>query len=511
MKGLHPVTLKRLKAFRNIKRSWVSLWLLLAIYTVSLLSNLVANDRPLLVHANDQWYAPAFFYVTEDEFLKNGRSTRPDYKAIDKDETFSGRMIWPPIPYGPNEGIRTEDIAQRPTVNVHLRSTEQVARVDISPAGKILRARNADWLGEIGSSPLNLLDLLPDETMAAVEARFLNQKGREYRGETTLNGVAVAVQLSPYSPRPRNPRTVRITLREILENPVNERFKVTQSTPTLPANLNTDQTATLQTSIEELLDRGVGQSEVQLATGLKASLVMDTVSFPYRPVKGHIFGLDSSGRDVLVRVLYATRIALNFGFALVLSTMLLGVIIGSLQGFFGGWIDLTGQRIIEVWEALPFLYIMMLLGSVMGQSFWLLFIVYSVFGWIGISYYMRAEFLRLRSMPYIDSVRVMGLPAWKIMLRHILPNSLVPVITFVPFALVGAISSLTALDFLGFGLPTPTPSWGELFAQAQEFYYAWWLAFFPFLVLFSLILLSTFIGEGIREAYDPRRSIKWEG
>jgi len=191
--------------------------------------------------------------------------------------------------------------------------------------------------------------------------------------------------------------------------------------------------------------------------------------------------------------------------------MIVGVFVGALQGFYGGKVDLAGQRIIEIWEALPFLYIMMLLGSVLGTSFGLLFCVYAVFNWIGISYYMRAEFLRLRSMPFIDAVRVMGLPSRKIIFRHILPSSLVPIVTFFPFSLVGAIGALTSLDFLGFGLPPPTPSWGELLAQAQEFQFAWWLVFFPGAALFVLVLLGVFIGEGVREAYDPRRAVQWEG
>jgi microcin C transport system permease protein len=181
-----------------------------------------------------------------------------------------------------------------------------------------------------------------------------------------------------------------------------------------------------------------------------------------------------------------------------------------LQGYIGGKFDLRGQRGIEIWEALPFLYVMILMGSVFGPSFELLLIIYALFSWIGISYYMRGEFLKLRKQPFVEAAHCLGLSSARIMGRHILPNALVPVITFFPFSLVSAIGALSALDYLGFGLPPPTPSWGELFAQAQEFRYAWWLVLYPFLALFLVGLLGVFVGEGIRAAFDPRANTRYE-
>ncbi|MBH66972.1 MAG: ABC transporter permease [Rhodospirillaceae bacterium] len=215
-------------------------------------------------------------------------------------------------------------------------------------------------------------------------------------------------------------------------------------------------------------------------------------------------GLDSSGRDVFVRIVYALRTSLNFGFLLVCSTMALGIIFGSLQGYFGGKIDLFGQRLIEIWESLPFIYVLILIGSIYGRSFIILLLIYGIFNWIGISYYMRAEFFRLRKLPFVESALCLGLSNFKIIFRHILPNGLVPIITFFPFYLVGAIGLLAALDFLGFGMPPPTPSWGELLGQAQEFRYAWWLILYPSSALFVVVLLGVFIGEGARSALDPR-------
>ncbi len=190
---------------------------------------------------------------------------------------------------------------------------------------------------------------------------------------------------------------------------------------------------------------------------------------------------------------------------LVGCSMLIGVMAGAVQGYYAGKLDITAQRLIEIWSALPFLYVMILMGSIYGRSFTLLLICYGLFNWVGISYYIRAEFLSLRKRPFVEAAKCMGVPSLKIIYKHILPNALVPVITFFPFFLVGAIGSLAALDYLGFGLPPPTPSWGELLFQAQQYRWAWWLILYPSLALFSVMLLGVFVGEGVRNAYDPKQ------
>ncbi|MCK4905588.1 ABC transporter permease subunit [bacterium] len=242
----------------------------------------------------------------------------------------------------------------------------------------------------------------------------------------------------------------------------------------------------------------------------KINVEKNDISWPYHPVRGHWLGIDSNGRDVLARVIYGLRISMTFGFLLVTVSMIMGTFIGAVQGYFGGKLDITGQRLIEIWSALPFLYVMILLGSIYGRSFALLLFCYGIFNWIGISYYMRGEFLRLRKQPFVDSAKCIGISPLKIIIRHILPNALTPIITFFPFYLVGAIGALAALDFLGFGLPPPTPSWGELLHQAQQFRWAWWLILYPSMVLFIVMLLGIFIGEGVRDAFDPRPYSKME-
>ncbi|NQZ68222.1 MAG: ABC transporter permease subunit, partial [Lentisphaeria bacterium] len=245
-----------------------------------------------------------------------------------------------------------------------------------------------------------------------------------------------------------------------------------------------------------------------LSLGGKHYLVQTTkrdVIFPMSPVKDHALGLDDSGRDIGVLLLYGFQIAMTFSMILVLLSFVFGTVVGAIQGYFAGAIDITAQRFIEVWAAMPFLYIIILMGSVYGTSFGLLLFLMFIFGWVGISYYMRAEFLRLRSSTYVEAAKIMGLPTHIILFKHILPNALVPLITFFPFSLVGNISALSALDYLGFGLPAQTPSWGQLLSQAQDVPWAWWLIAYPAFALFITMLLWVFVGEGVRAAFDPKK------
>lgn len=239
-------------------------------------------------------------------------------------------------------------------------------------------------------------------------------------------------------------------------------------------------------------------------------LGLGEISFPFRPCWKHPFGIDAGGRDVFARVVHGTGIALAFGLVLAFSGMLIGLVVGAVEGYFGGKTDIACQRFTEIWSAIPFLYVMIFIGSTVGRSFPILLACYAVFNWIGVSYYMRAEFLRLRSRTFVEAAKCQGFSATRIIFGHILPNALTPMITLFPFLLMGAIGSLAALDFLGFGLPAMTPSCGELMSQAQQFRWAWWLILFPALMLFTVMLLTVFVGEGLRDAFDPRQKSKLE-
>jgi microcin C transport system permease protein len=231
---------------------------------------------------------------------------------------------------------------------------------------------------------------------------------------------------------------------------------------------------------------------------------------PTPPTWRNWLGTDDRGRDILTRLLYGYRISFSFALLITLCSMVVGVIIGALQGYLGGVFDITMQRVIEIFSTLPFLYIVIIIGSSLGTGFLVLLLIFIIFDWIGISYFIRSEFLRLREVQFVEAARALGIRDWKIMFRHILPNALTPIITFLPFNLIGAITSLSALDFLGFGLPAPTPSWGELMRQGMSNLFSYWLSLYPTLALFGVLLLIAFVGEGVRDAFDPRKYQRME-
>lgn len=233
-------------------------------------------------------------------------------------------------------------------------------------------------------------------------------------------------------------------------------------------------------------------------------------SFPFAPCWSHPFGLDTAGRDVYTLVVHGMRIGLLFGLALAFSGMFVGLVFGSIEGYFGGIVDILGQRFTEIWSAIPFIYVMIFIGQTVGRSFGMLLFCYAIFNWIGVSYYMRAEFLRLRVRMFVEAAKCQGFSARRIIFGHILPNALTPLITLFPFLLMGAIGSLAALDFLGFGLPPMTPSCGDLLKQATANPSAWWLIVFPALALFIVMLLTVLVGEGLRDAFDPRQKSRLE-
>ncbi len=219
----------------------------------------------------------------------------------------------------------------------------------------------------------------------------------------------------------------------------------------------------------------------------------------------HLMGTDTAGRDVFARLLYGTRISFFFALAVWIVTYTIGTLLGLLQGFLGGPVDLLGQRVVEVFSSIPEFYLLLMLITMLSPNVWVLIIISSIFGWVSISQYMRAEALRNRGLLYSEAARSLGASPVRVLLSHILPNSLIPLVTFSPFAIVGGVSALAALDLLGFGVPAPTPSWGELLEQARRNYQvAWWLAVFPSSFLFLTVVCFNLVGEALRAAFDPR-------
>jgi len=232
-----------------------------------------------------------------------------------------------------------------------------------------------------------------------------------------------------------------------------------------------------------------------------------TQPFPSPPSKQNWLGTDANGGDVLARILYGTRISLLFGLMLTLCSCFIGVLAGALQGYYGGKIDLWGQRFIEVWSGMPTLFLIILLSSVVQPGFWWLLAITVLFGWMSLVGVVRAEFLRTRNFDYIRAAQALGVNDRSIMLRHMLPNAMVATLTFLPFILCSSISTLTSLDFLGFGLPLGSPSLGELLLQGKNNLQAPWLGIAAFLSVAVLLSLLIFIGEAVRDAFDPNKAV----
>lgn len=230
-----------------------------------------------------------------------------------------------------------------------------------------------------------------------------------------------------------------------------------------------------------------------------------TAPNPAPPSRANWLGTDDRGRDLLAQLIYGFRVSVLFALALTLTGVVLGVLAGAVQGFFAGKTDLVMQRAIEIWGSMPELYLLIIFSAVFAPSVGLLLVLLSLFGWMGLSDYVRAEFLRNRQLDYVRAARALGVSDRVIMTRHILPNSLTPVVTFLPFRMSGAILALTSLDFLGLGVPPGTPSLGELLSQGKNNIDAWWISLSTFAVLVVTLLLLTQMGDALRDALDPRK------
>lgn len=530
----NPITRMRILRFKEIKRAYISLGILIILYMVSLCSELICNDVPLYVRFNGKSYFPAVKFYPEDLFVGNNKKTRPDYKSINNSAAFrkdaGNFMLFPLIPYSPFESIDPKSIAVSDNVTLVFTQIPRIGTVNIRRDYSVVRSASFGFFinmkdGQAKGVLLHEYYTIPEKMRQGIEKRFANENATRLISSKIMGdkGMEVVISLSTYTSRKKAPESVRLTFREagvkdqsiekIVFNkslkPVQNKIK--QNSMNIWNSLAAQDRKTLLSMVSQRFLHTIEPFILKVKNRLYSiSFEKDDIRFPFAPVKEHLMGIDGAGRDVLARILYGLRTSLTFGLLLVACSMILGIITGAVQGYYGGAIDITGQRLIEIWSALPFLYIMILMGSVYGRSFSLLLFCYGLFNWIGISYYIRAEFLRLRKKEFVEAAKCMGISSYKIIFKHILPNAMVPVITFFPFSLVGAIGALAALDYLGFGLPPPTPSWGELLFQAQQYRWAWWLILYPSLALFIVMLLGVFVGDGIRNAYDPKRCSRLE-
>lgn len=550
--NLSPITKKRLQRFRQSKIAFYSLCVLVGIYFISLCAPLIANSKPLFMKFNGEYYFPFLHSTTPQEILDAaGQRIRVNYRDFVESPAFKQNddnyAIFAPVRYSPDETVDRKDIENSRKVTVSYVADQPLARFNvISEEGewRIIRPDNCKQffptLTEVYADVFTVKGLQKDEICCIDDLLILDNNTRTALEKHLAKGskeVAYTATVKLKQPvdnithlvlsLPATDGSVRKSLRVNVRIPGDEKslyrgpslltFEkdgdeinlVKAQTPD-GQDPSPDQIAHAQKLAKENYSNPrKNANQVQEWVNSKNQTtydvrISDDANFPFHPTWAHPFGLDASGRDVFARILFATRIGLTFGLVLALTATILGIIIGAIQGYFGGAVDIVIQRFTEIWAALPFLYIMALLGNLLGRSFGLLLLVYGCFCWIGLSYYMRAEFLRLRNRPFVAAARCMGLSNTRIIFNHILPNALTPVITLFPFLLVGAIGTLVSLDFLGFGLPPLTPSWGELLGQAQEHRSAWWLIFFPTAAIFIVMFSTVMVGEGVRNAFDPK-------
>ena len=449
---LDPITRRRFQRFRKIKRGYYSLVILLVAIVLSIFAPLLAESRALLVIYQGQAYFPTFQYRTMDTF---GQTPPLGWANVDVEtDYFRLQREW--------------------------------------QAERFLYAREAAQTGD------------DQQKMAALNAKYPNR------------GNYVIMPPIPWDPYQSDFWYVEIP------NEIQALLKAGDraGAERIARRDRLDELADLINSGEidaALADRA--KSPTGDLLGLARSGAVPSLArlgaLPPTPPDGlrrHYFGTDSQGRDVASRLLYGFRISIFFALFLVFFGQVIGTIIGSLQGYLGGRFDIISQRFIEILLSIPFLYVVIILAALTVPSFWTLLIIMAIFEWITITFYMRTEMYREKTREYCLAAKSYGASHWRIIFRHLLPNSLTPLVTFTPFAIVAAIFALTGLDYLGYGLPAPTPSWGELIDQAlrTENRDKLWLTFAPFGAITITLILVVFIGESIREAFDPKQYAKYE-
>lgn len=439
----------KLEKFHRDKRAWRSFLTLIALFLITLPAEWVCNVRPLLLVVDGRPYFPVLFTYSETDF--GGRlPSEPDYKSP---------LFWRLLEGAPPA---TKAVASTPApdggtgFSLGLEDFEDGGTDGAPPA-----AEPGFSLG---------LDDFEDGPPAAEQKFVLELEDFEEDGPL----VEPAPQAMP-GEKPTGPRDVWV-----LWPPVRYDYKY------IPTHSETGRIV-LAAPYKRLAPDG----ESHLASSLR---------------DGHYLGTDDRGRDVLARLVYGFRISMIFGISLAVTGTLLGCLIGGTQGFFGGWIDLFGQRLTEIWGSMPRLYILIILSAFLTPSALLLFLILNLTAWMGIAAYIRAEFLKIRNLEFVKAARAMGVSNFSIMWRHILPNALTPVITFFPFEVTAGILALVSLDYLNLGVPSPAPSIGELLAQGKNNLQALWILLPTFALLTGALTLLTFVGEGIRNAFDPRRA-----
>ena len=449
---LDPITRRRLERFRRIKRGYYSFLILSVAIVLSVFAPYLAESRALAV-----WYEGRLFFPTFEYF---------DMDTFDQE---------PPPAWGMGD-LETE----------------------------YLRLKR-EWGLERELYDLELTEIRDDPTgLAALDGRYPNR------------GNFVLMPPVPWDPY-QNDFWYNEILNEIqalMDAGDDQRASALARRDRLIELAEAIETGEIRAMLADPERSPTGDFLGLARTGAMGSLAGLGVVPPTPPdlTRRHYLGTDSQGRDVAARLLYGFRISVFFSLFLVLIGQTIGTVVGSLQGYLGGRFDILSQRVIEVMIAVPFLYVVIIMAALVAPTFWMLLGIMALFQWIGITFFMRTEMYREKTREYCLAARSYGASHLRIIFRHLLPNCLTPLVTFTPFAIVGAIFALTSLDYLGYGLPPPTPSWGELIDQALQLENRdkLWLIFAPFGALTVTLVLVVFIGESIREAFDPKRYAKYE-
>jgi ABC-type microcin C transport system permease subunit YejE len=449
---LDPLTKRRLARFRQIKRGYYSLLILLGAIVLSIFAPLLAESRALLVSYNGGWYFPTFQYVSMATFNQppppgwSGGALETEYLRLQREWRVERFM------YDRAVAEANGDMAKIAAAAAIYPNRDNYVIMPPIPWDPF---QSDFWYNEI----LNDIQVLLNANQTEAAEGLARRDGLDELGEAIHTGAIAGILMD----KQKAPAGTLISLAK----------------------------SGGMTSL-----RGLG-------------VVPPT---PPDSARRHYLGTDDQGRDVASRLLYGFRISIFFALMLTLLCQLLGTIVGSLQGYLGGRFDIYSQRFIEILASVPFLYVVIILAALITPNFWILLGIMTAFQWIAITFYMRTEMYRERTKEYALAAKSYGASHLRIVFRHLLPNCLTPLVTFTPFAVVGAIFSLTALDYLGYGLPAPTPSWGELIDQALQLENRdkLWLTFAPFTAITVTLVLVVFIGESVREAFDPKQYAKYE-
>ncbi len=449
----------KFEKFKRDKRAYYSFLILALAFFITLPAELLCNVKPILLILDGKPYFPIFFKYSEKDF-GGTQLTEPDYKSAQ----FEGLL----------KGVDPK------ALDLKMDTRTNNEGFDIS----------MDDFDDTEETGLNLgLDDFEDEEDQPIIQQDIKVTTKENSFEIGLDdfeeeGISIDESVSPEIPK-SSPNPSNSNIKEnrefwMLWPPVRYDYKY------IPTDSVTGQVA--------------------LAAPYKTKTPDGKVTISSSWLDGHYLGTDDRGRDVLARLIYGFRISLIFGVSLAITGTMIGCLLGGIQGFFGGWIDLIGQRLTEIWGSIPRLYILIILSAFLVPSTLLLFAILNLTAWMGIAAYIRAEFLKSRNLEYVKAARALGVSNFSIMRKHILPNSLTPVITFFPFEVTAGILALVSLDYLNLGVPSPSPSIGELLAQGKNNLQADWILLPTFFLLTITITLLTFVGDGIRNAFDPRKS-----